>query len=104
MKTKIPIKQKRLFLRVISLSLTILAFLVVFFEFTVIVHGGWADVSHSAVFIAPLFASIGMLAAVINIVKFRSRGRELVPALSMVVLTALFFCYVMLYTSYKLAA
>ena len=104
MKTKIPIKQKRLFLRVISLSLTILAFLVVFFEITVILHGGWADVSHSAVFIAPLFASIGMLAAVINIVKFRSRGKELVPALSMVVLTALFFCYVMLYTSYRLAA
>ena len=104
MKTKIPIKKTRLVLRVVSLSLSLLAFLVVFFELTVIAHGGWADVSHSAVFIAPLFASVGMLAAVINIVKYRSKGKELVPALAMVVMTALFFCYVMLYTSYKLAA
>ena len=104
MKTKIPIKKTRLILRVASLSLSLLAFLVVFFELTVIMHGGWADVSHSAVFIAPLFASVGMLAAVINIVKYRSKGKELVPALAMVVMTALFFCYVMLYTSYKLAA
>lgn len=104
MKTKIPIKKTRLILRVASLSLSLLAFLVVFFEMTVIMHGGWADVSHSAVFIAPLFASVGMLAAVINIVKYRSKGKELVPALAMVVMTALFFCYVMLYTSYKLAA
>jgi cytochrome bd-type quinol oxidase subunit 2 len=104
MKTKIPIKKTRLVLRVVSLSLSLLAFLVVFFELTVIVHGGWADVSHSAVFIAPLFASVGMLAAVINIVKYRSKGKELVPALAMVVMSALFFCYVMLYTSYKLAA
>ncbi len=103
MKTKIPIKTKRLTMRIISLSLTVLAFLVVFFELTVIIHGGWADVSHSAVFIAPLFAAVAMLAAVINIVKFRSSGKELVPALAMVVVTALFFCYVMLYTSYKLA-
>ncbi len=104
MKTKIPIKKTRLILRVASLSLSLLAFLVVFFEMTVIMHGGWADVSHSAVFIAPLFASVGMLAAVVNIVKYRSKGKELVPALAMVVMTALFFCYVMLYTSYKLAA
>ena len=104
MKTKIPIKKTRLVLRVVSLSLSLLAFLVVFFELTVIMHGGWADVSHSAVFIAPLFASVGLLAAVINIVKYRSKGKELVPALAMVVMTALFFCYVMLYTSYKLAA
>ena len=104
MKTKIPIKKTRLILRVASLSLSLLAFLVVFFEMTVIMHGGWADVSHSAVFIAPLFASVGMLAAVVNIVKYRSKGKELVPALAMVVTTALFFCYVMLYTSYKLAA
>jgi hypothetical protein len=104
MKTKIPIKKTRLILRVASLSLSLLAFLVVFFEMTVIIHGGWADVSHSAVFIAPLFASVGMLAAVVNIVKYRSKGKELVPALAMVVMTALFFCYVMLYTSYKLAA
>ena len=104
MKTKIPIKKTRLILRVASLSLSLLAFLVVFFEMTVIMHGGWADVSHSAVFIAPLFASVGMLAALVNIVKYRSKGKELVPALAMVVMTALFFCYVMLYTSYKLAA
>ena len=104
MKTKIPIKKTRLILRVASLSLSLLAFLVVFFEMTVIMHGGWADVSHSAVFIAPLLASVGMLAAVVNIVKYRSKGKELVPALAMVVMTALFFCYVMLYTSYKLAA
>ena len=104
MKTKIPIKKTRLILRVASLSLSLLAFLVVFFEMTVIMHGGWADVSHSAVFIAPLFAAVGMLAAVVNIVKYRSKGKELVPALAMVVMTALFFCYVMLYTSYKLAA
>ena len=104
MKTKIPIKKTRLILRVASLSLSLLAFLVVFFEMPVIMHGGWADVSHSAVFIAPLFASVGMLAAVVNIVKYRSKGKELVPALAMVVMTALFFCYVMLYTSYKLAA
>ena len=103
MKTKIPIKKTRLVLRVVSLSLSLLAFLVVFFELTVIIHGGWADVSHSAVFIAPLFASVGMLAAVINIVKYRSKGKELVPALAMVVMSALFFCYVMLYTSYQLA-
>ena len=103
MKTKIPIKKTRLILRVISLALTLLAFSGVFFEVTVIAHGGWADVSHSAVFVAPLFASVAMLAAVINIVKFRSKGKELIPALAMVIITALFFCYVMLYTSYRLA-
>ena len=103
-KTKIPIKKKRFALRFASLFLSLLAFLVVFFELMLTLHGGWADINYSAIFVAPFFAALGLLLAIFNVVKFRSKGRELVPALSMVVISAFFFCYIMVYMSRVLIA
>ena len=103
-KTKIPIKKKRLFLRSISLGLSLLSFLTVFFELTLTTHGGWDDLNYGIIFATPLIAAVAMIAAVINIAKYRAKSLEIVPALSMVGISAMFFCYVMLYTSTTLLA
>jgi hypothetical protein len=71
----------------------------VFFEITLLFHGGWDDVNYTAVFAAPLVAAIAMLISIANIVKFRAKSHEIIFALSMVAASALFFCCVMLFTS-----
>ena len=98
-KTKIPIRKKRLIMKIISLALSLFAFLLVFFELSLTMHGGWDDVNFSIVFVTPLISAVAMVFAVINEVKFRSKTHEIIPALSMVAISALFFCYVMIYTS-----
>jgi hypothetical protein len=98
-KTKITMKKKRSVLRRISIGLSILSFLMVFFELALTMHGGWDDVSFRIVFITPLIAALAMIAAILNIVKFHAKSHEIIPALSMVAISALFFCYVMVYTS-----
>ena len=98
-KTKTPIRKKRAIMKTISLFLSIIAFLLVFFELSLTMHGGWDDVNFGIIFVCPLIAAIAMLVAIINNVKFRAKSHEIVPALTMVGLSALFFCYVMIYTS-----
>ena len=98
-KTKISIREKRKYTFCLSIVFSCLAFILVFFEFTLLFHGGWDDVNYTAVFAAPLVSSIAMLLAIINIVKFRAKSHEIVFALSMVAVSALFFCCVMLFTS-----
>ena len=103
-KTKIPIRKVRRIFRTISLGLSILTFLLVFFELSLTTHGGWDDLNYGLIFIAPLIASVALIAAIINIVRYRAKSHEIIPALSMVGASALFFCYVMLYTSTVLLA
>lgn len=94
-----PIRKKRTIFKAVSSSLSLLAFLMVLFELSLTMHGGWDDVNFGVVFIAPLIAAVAMLFAIVNAVKFRSKSYEIVPALAMVAVSALFFCYVMVYAS-----
>ncbi|MCQ2571227.1 MAG: hypothetical protein MJ154_03200 [Candidatus Saccharibacteria bacterium] len=103
-KIKISIRKKRFILKVLSLCLSTVAFLLVFFESTLTLHGGWDDINYDIIFTCPLIAAISMIFAIINNVKFRSKSYEIVPALSMVAISALFFCYVMVYTTTSLLA
>jgi len=97
-KTKTPIRKKRAILKTISLAFSILAFLLVFFELALTMHGGWDDVNFGIIFICPFLAAVGLLVAIYNSVKMRSKSHEIIPALAMVGISALFFCYVMIYT------
>ena len=94
-KTKMKIRKKRAILRTISLSLSILTFLLVIFELSLTTHGGWDDLNFSIIFSCPLIAAVAMLIAIINNVKLHAKSHEVVAALSMVGISALFFCYVM---------
>ena len=98
-KTKISIRKKREFLRIMSVGFSALAFLLIFFELVVALHGGWDDLNYTAIFVAPIAALLSLIAALLNIVKFRAKGREVAPTLAAVALSALFFCFVMVYTS-----
>lgn len=98
-KTKISIREKRHITHVITLCLIAVAFISVFFELSLLFHGGWDDVNYTIVFATPLIAAAAMLLAILNLVKFRSKPRDLVISLSMVALSSLFFCFVMVYTS-----
>jgi hypothetical protein len=98
-KTKISIKKKRAITRLLSYFLSAIAFLLIFFELILTVHGNWDDLNYTMIFAAPAVAASSMIVAVVNIVKYRAHSSGLVPALSMVAVSALFFCYVMLYTS-----
>lgn len=98
-KTKISLKEKRRFVRAFSLGCSLVAFMLVFFELSLMMHGDWDDVNYTGVFVAPLIAAAGMLFAIFNIVKYRAKTHELVAALSIVAISALFFCYAMVYTS-----
>ena len=88
-KTKMKIRKKRAILRTFSLFLSLLTFLLVFFELSLTTHGGWDDINFGIIFCCPF------VAAVVNNVKFHSKSHEIIPALSMVGASALFFCYVM---------
>lgn len=103
-KTKIPIRKKRYILKAVSLTLSSAAFLLVFFELSLTMHGGWDDVNYDIIFVCPFIAAMAMIFAIINHVKFRSKGHEIVPAVTMVGISALFFCYVMVYTTTTLLA
>jgi ABC-type Fe3+-siderophore transport system permease subunit len=103
-KTKTPIKKKRFLLRTISLGLSALAFLLVFFELVLTMHGGWDDLSYRVIFVAPFVSAVAMVVAVINIAKNRAKSHEIIPALSMVAISTLFFCYVMVYMSTAMLA
>lgn len=94
-KTKMKIRKKRAILKTFSLGLSLLVFLLVFFELSLTTHGGWDDVNFGIIFICPFIAAVAMLLAIVNHVKFHSKTREIIPALSMVGVSALFFCYVM---------
>ncbi len=101
-KTKISIKKRRQILRDLSIFFTALSSILVFFELCLALRGNWDDLNMGAVFVAPLFAAIGMMLAILNIVRCRARSKEIIWALAMVALSALFFCFVMLYTSIKI--
>ena len=98
-KTKISIKEKRRIIRAFSLGCSLVAFILMFFELSLIFHGDLDDVNYTMVFATPLISATGMLFAIVNIIKFRARTHELVASLSMVAISALFFCYAMLYAS-----
>ena len=98
-KTKMKIRKKRAIFRTLSIFFTILAFLFVFFELSLITHGSWDDVKFSIIFVSPLLAALALLFAIINNVKFHAKSHEIIAALSIVGISALFFCYVMLYAS-----
>ena len=70
--------------------------ILVLFEFFLVLRGNWDDINMGAVFVAPLFAAIGMMLAILNIVRCHAKTKEIVWALAMVALSALFFCFVML--------
>lgn len=103
-KIKIPIKTRRRIAGITSWALSTLALIVVFFEFFLTTHGDWDDVNIGAVFAAPLFAGVSLVFAIINIVSNRSKSKEVFVSLAAVALSAIFFCYVMLYTSVVLLA
>lgn len=94
-KTKMKLRKKRAILKTISLFFSLLSFLLVFFELSLTTHGGWDDVNFSIIFVCPFIAAIAMLLAIVNSVKFHAKSHEIIPALSMVGVSALFFCYVM---------
>ena len=98
-KTKINIREKRHIVHVITICLAAVAFISVFFELSLLFHGGWDDVNYTIVFATPLVAAAAMLFAILNVVKFRSKPRDLIVSLSMVAISSLFFCFVMVYTS-----
>jgi hypothetical protein len=103
-KTKIGIRKKRQIAYIVSLFLSMLAFLLVFFELSLTIHGGWDDINYTIIFATPLISALAMIFAIVNITKFRAKSAGLIPALSMVMISALFFCYVMVYTSTALLA
>ncbi len=88
-------KKRREHLRATSLLVSLLAFLMVFFEFMLTTHGGWDDLNYSIIFVTPFVAAVAMMLAVVNIVKNHARSHEIVPALSIVAISSMFFCYVM---------
>jgi hypothetical protein len=94
-KTKMKIRKKRAILKTFSLGLSLLVFLLVFFELSLTTHGGWDDINFGIIFACPFIAAVAMLFAIVNHVKFHSKTHEIIPALSMVGVSALFFCYVM---------
>lgn len=98
-KTKISIREKRHIVHVFTLSLTAVAFISVFFELSLLFHGGWDDVNYTIVSATPLIATAALLLSIMNVVKYRSKSRDLVASLSMVAVSSLFFCFVMVYTS-----
>ena len=95
-KTKITIKKRRQILRDLSIVFSVMSSILVLFEFFLVLRGNWDDINMGAVFVAPLFAAIGMMLAILNIVRCHAKTKEIVWALAMVALSALFFCFVML--------
>ena len=102
-KTKITLKKRRQILRDLSIFFSVLSSVLVIFEFFLAIHDNWDDLNMGAVFVAPLFAAVAMMLAILNIVRCRTRSKEIIWALAMVALSALFFCFVMVRMSMRYA-
>lgn len=103
-KTKITLKKRRQILRDLSIFFSVLSSVLVIFEFFLAIHDNWDDLNMGAVFVAPLFAAVAMMLAILNIVHCRTRSKEIIWALAMVALSALFFCFVMVRMSMRYAS
>ena len=102
-KTKISIKKRRQVLRDLSIFFSVLSSVLVVFEFFLAIRDDWDDLNMGAVFVAPLFAAVAMILAILNIVHCRARSKEIIWALAMVALSAIFFCFVMVRMSARYA-
>jgi cation transport ATPase len=89
--TKKQEQSKRRRLRLWTAFFAALAFLFVFFNFTLAVSGSWDDLSMSAIFIAPIVAGVALLIAGINIAKYRAQNYELIAPLAILGLSAILF-------------
>ena len=103
-KNKKPIKTMRKYLHLSSFGLSAVAFCLVFFELTLTMHGGWDDLSLLIIVLAPIIAILSVIIAVLNVTKYRAKKCELLPAISVVGISLLFFWYVMIFSSATLIA
>lgn len=81
-------QSKRRRLRWWTVFFVTLAFLFVFFNFTLAISGGWDDLSMVAIFVSPIVAGVALLIAGVNIAKYRAQNYELIAPLAILGLSA----------------
>lgn len=96
-------KRLRQRLSIIGVVLELIVFVIAFFNFAMAINGNWDDLSLWLVCLMPAFAVATLILALYNISKNGARGREAIPALFLVLFTALFLSYVLIFAAIRIA-
>lgn len=74
----------------------ILIFVLILFCFALTMNGNWDDLSLELVWTLPVLSLGALVLAVFNTAYNRASGREILPALVLLVLSTIYLCFVMI--------
>ena len=79
-------------LKVLSALFVAISLAIVAFNFTLMVRGGWDDISITLALAGPTAGVVAFMISMINIAKYKSRGVELIPSVAIIAVSGIFFC------------
>ncbi len=89
---KREILTRRHFMKLTSSLFAAISLAVTAFNFALMISGGWDDISIFLALLAPAAAATAFMVAVLNVVKYKSRGIELLPSIIMMAVAGAMFC------------
>lgn len=92
--TKRQLTMMRHRMRIIEVFLAALAVAVVFFNFILTVTGGWDDVNHVMLLLAPLVAVMALALALFDVVRYKAEHNRIIAPLVIVAITSGFYLIV----------
>ena len=94
--TKRQLTMQRHRMWVMESFLAILAVGVVFFNFVMILKGGWDDLNHTLLFFAPLLAMGALVFSILDVKRYSADGARVVAPLVIVAVSSAFYLIVSL--------
>lgn len=95
-RTKKQVEQTRRRMRILQMFLITLTVVLVFFNFILTVTGGWDDINHTALLIAPAIAMAALGISLIDVIRFKADHSQAIVPLALVGVSAIFYLIVSL--------
>ena len=92
--TKKEMLRGRRRMRFLLLSLIGITVALVFFNFVLIIDGGWDDINHVSLLLAPGFAMLALALALVDIRKYHAPHTSVIVPLAMIGISAVFYLIV----------
>jgi hypothetical protein len=81
-------------MRFLLLALISITVALVFFNFVLTIDGGWDDINHVSLLMAPSFAMLAFGVALIDIKKYHAPSNSVIAPLAMIGISAVFYLIV----------
>lgn len=98
-KTKKQIAKIQQRYRIAALTLDIFVLTLVFFNFALTLNNSWDDLNLLTICLLPAVAVLSFIISAVNVHRHAASRRVIVPAISTVLISSVFFFYVFCYPS-----